>query len=110
MRMLLKVTIPTAEGNAAVAEGTLGATIGSILAELKPEAAYFVEEHGLRTGFIVFNLADSAQIPAVAEPFFLAFHAKVELHPAMNVEELKNSAPSMESAVKKYARAKRAGA
>jgi hypothetical protein len=47
---------------------------------------------------------DSSQIPAFAEPWFLAFNAKVELHPAMTMEDLKNSASGMEGAVRKYAR------
>ena len=108
MRMLMKVTLPIAEGNAAVADGTLGSTISSILGDLKPETVYFAEDNGARTAFIFLNIADSSQIPAIAEPWFLAFNAKVELHPAMNLEDLKNAAPGMESAVRKYARAARA--
>jgi len=107
MRILMKVTIPGAEGNAAILDGSLGATIGSILNELKPEAVYFAEENGARTGFIFCNLENPSQIPALAEPWFLAFNAKVELHPAMTLEDLKNSAPGMAAAVK-YARAGRA--
>ncbi len=104
MRMLMKVTIPGAEGNAAIINGTLGSTIGSILADLKPESVYFLEENGHRTGIIVFNLENPSQIPAIAEPWFLAFNARVELHPTMTMEDLKNSAPGMESAVKKYSK------
>src|SRR5271170_3647408 len=106
--MLIKVTMPVAEGNAAVADGSLASTIGSILSDVKPEAVYFAEENGMRTGFIFVNVTDSSQIPAFVEPWFLAFNAKVELHPAMNMEDLKNAAPGMESAVKKYARSSRA--
>jgi hypothetical protein len=108
MRVLLKVSIPIAEGNAAIADGSLGNTLSSILADIKPEAAYFAEDNGARTAFLVVNLSDSSQIPAVAEPFFLAFNARVEFHPAMNLEDLKNAAPGMESAVRKYARGARA--
>lgn len=108
MRMLLKVTLPTAEGNAAVADGSLGSTIGAILNDLKPEAAYFAEDNGKRTAFVFVNLADSSQIPAFAEPWFLAFNANVEFHPAMNLEDLKNAAPAIESAARKYARGARA--
>ena len=108
MRCLLKVSIPVAEGNAAMADGTLGSTIGSILGDLKPEAAYFAEEKGMRTAFVFVNLEDASKIPAVAEPWFLAFNAQVEIHPAMNLEDLKNAAPSIESAVRKYGRAARA--
>jgi hypothetical protein len=108
MRCLLKVSIPVAEGNAAISNGTLGSTINSIIGDLKPEAAYFAEEKGARTGFIFFNLETASQIPAVAEPWFLAFNAHVEIHPAMNLEDLKNATPGIENAVKKYGRAPRA--
>jgi hypothetical protein len=107
MRCLLKATLPVAEGNAAIADGTLGKTIESILNDLKPEAAYFAEDNGARTAFIFFNLENSSQIPAVAEPWFLAFNAKVEFHPAMNMADLKNAGPGIESAVRKYASAAR---
>ena len=108
MRILMKVTIPVEDGNAAVIAGTLGSTIGSILGDLKPESVYFAEENGARTGFVVVNVENASQIPALAEPWFLAFNAKVELHPAMNVEDLKNSASAMESAARKYGRGTRA--
>ena len=74
-------------------------TIDSILNELKPEAAYFAEENGKRTGFIFFDLKDTSQIPAVAEPWFLV-NAQVEFHPAMNLEDLKKATPGIEKAVK----------
>jgi hypothetical protein len=108
MRMLMKVTLPVVEGNAAVADGSLGATIASILDDLKPEAVYFAEENGARTAFIFLDMADSSQIPAMAEPWFLAFNAKVQLHPAMNLQDLKKSALGMDSAAQKYARTGRA--
>ena len=56
MRCLLKVSIPVETGNATIGDGTLPKTIESILNELKPEAAYFAEENGNRTGFIFFDL------------------------------------------------------
>jgi len=104
MRCLMKVAIPVQSGNAAINEGSLGKTIESILADLKPEAAYFAGDNGKRTGFIFFDLKDASQIPAVAEPWFLAFDAHVELHPAMNLEDLKNAGPGIERAVKNYRR------
>ncbi len=68
MRCLLKVSIPVERGNTTISDGTLPKTIESILDELKPEAAYFAEENGKRTGFVFFDLKDTSQIPAVAEP------------------------------------------
>jgi len=84
MRCLLKVSIPVETGNATISDGQLGQDSSSpFLADLKPEAAYFAADNGKRTGFIFFDLKDASQIPAVAEPWFLAFDANIELHPAM---------------------------
>lgn len=102
MRFLLKVNIPVEAGNAAAKAGKLGATIQSILAEQKPEAAYFAAENGQRTGFIFLDMQDPSQIPAIAEPWFLAFNARIELHPVMVPEDLKKAGPAIDQAVKKY--------
>jgi hypothetical protein len=104
MRCLLKVSIPVETGNAAINDGSLSKTIESILAELEPEAAYFAADKGKRTGFIVFDLKDTSQIPAVAEPWFLAFDAEIEFQPAMNLDDLKKATPGIERAVKNYRR------
>lgn len=105
MRMLLKVSIPTEAGNEAARNGTLGSTLQRILAEIKPEAVYFSEDEGLRTGYIFFDMKDSSQIPAVAEPFFLAYNAKITLRPAMTPQDLERGMPGIEHAVKEYGRA-----
>jgi hypothetical protein len=98
----LKVSIPTEIGNDRIADGSLARTIESILHDLKPEAAYFAEEQVARTGFVVCNVKDETEIPAIAEPWFLAFNARVEFHPAMTVADLKKAAPGFENAVRKY--------
>ena len=110
MRCLLKVLIPVETGNAAISDGSLPKTIESILNDLKPEAAYFMDEHGKRSGFIFFDLKDPSQIPAVAEPWFLAFNAHVEIHPAMNLDDLRKAGPAIEKAVKNYGRPQHATA
>jgi len=102
MRMLLKVSIPVESGNAAVRNGTIGSTIKSILDDLKPEAAFFAEENGERTGYIFFDMKESSQLPAIAEPWFLAFNAKLTARPAMSVQDLANAGPGFEKAVKGY--------
>ena len=103
MRFLLKVNIPVESGNAAAKAGKLGATIQSILAELKPEAAYFTDNNGQRTGFIILEIKDASQIPAIAEPWFLAFNAGIEIHPVMVPEDLAKAGGAIEKAVKAYA-------
>ena len=102
MRFLLKVNIPVEAGNSAVRAGTLGSTIQSILDELKPEAAYFTDDNGQRTGFLVIDLKDAAQIPAIAEPWFLAFNAAVNFRPVMIPEDLAKAGPAIENAAKRY--------
>lgn len=102
MRMMLKVSIPTEAGNAAVRKGTLGSTLERILGELKPEAAYFAEDNGQRTGYIFFDMQDSSQLPAIAEPFFLAFNAQITVRPAMSVQDLAKAGPGIEKAAKQY--------
>ncbi len=110
MRCLLKVSIPVETGNACMADGSLNKTIESILTEFKPESAYFAEENGQRTGFIFLEVKDPSHIPAIAEPWFLAFNAKVEFHPAMTVDDLKKAAPGIERAVKNHYRRERQAA
>jgi hypothetical protein len=103
MRMLLRVSIPVEAGNAAAKAGTLGSTVERILADLKPEAAYFfADDDGQRSGSIVFDLKDTSQIPAVVEPWFLAFNATVSLRPVMNPQDLAKAVPSIGEAVKHY--------
>lgn len=104
MRMFLKASWQIEGGNTAIKAGTLPETTESILAEMKPEAAYFIAENGTRTAHIYFDLRDPSQLPAIAEPWFLAFNAKVEVTPAMTVEDLKKAGPAIEQAVKKYGR------
>jgi hypothetical protein len=76
MRFLVKVNIPVEAGNGAAKAGKLGTTIQAILADLKPEAVYFTDDHGQRTAFLFLEMQDASQIPAIAEPWFLAFNAR----------------------------------
>jgi glutaredoxin len=72
------------------------------LKEIKPECAYFGDADGKRTGFLVVNLEGLHKIPAIAEPWFLAFNASVQLTPVMTAEDLQKAGPDIERAAKKY--------
>jgi hypothetical protein len=103
MRMLLRVSIPVEAGNVAAKAGTLGSTIEKILADLKPEAVYFfADDDGQRSGSIVFDMQDTSQIPALAEPWFLAFNAKLSFRPVMNPQDLAKGGPGIDAAVKNF--------
>ena len=102
MRMLLKVSIPVDAGNAAARTGTLGTTIQKIVADLDPEAVYFAEDNGERTGYIFFDVKKPSDLPAIAEPWFLAFNAKITVRPAMTVQDLASAGQAIERAVKTF--------
>ena len=91
MRMLMQVTMPCAKFNEAVRDGTVGAKMQKLLGAMKPEAAYFTEFGGKRTGILIVDLKAASQIPALAEPWFLTFEAAVEFHPVMLPEDLAKS-------------------
>jgi hypothetical protein len=91
MRIMLIARMPHQSFNAALKDGTASAKLGRILETLKPEAAYFTELDGRRTGILIVDLPDASKIPAVAEPWFLTFGADVEIHPVMTADDLKKS-------------------
>ena len=88
MRMMLTASIPNEPFNSLVRAGTAGAIIQDILAQLKPEAAYFLEEHGTRCAVFIIDVADQSRIPFFAEPFFLKFNASCRFRIAMVAEDL----------------------
>jgi hypothetical protein len=104
--MLMKVSIPVEAGNAAARSGTLGTTIKKILDELRPESVYFTaNEFGERCGYVVFDMKETSQIPAIAEPWFLAFNARLTITPTMTPQDLANAGSGIEQAVKTYGKA-----
>jgi hypothetical protein len=48
-------------------------------------------------------MKDASQIPAIAEPWFLAFNASIEFYPVMIPEDLAIASGSIDKAVKKFA-------
>lgn len=91
MRMLMYVTIPNEPFNTLVRQGTVGDTMGKILASVKPEAVYFTEQDGQRSALLVVHLDDASQIPAISEPWFLNFDADCQFRIAMTPEDLQRA-------------------
>ncbi|MEV8284949.1 MULTISPECIES: DUF3303 family protein [Streptomyces] len=89
MRVLLTVQMDTAKANKAITDRTLPGTMKSVFDRIKPEAAYFGSQDGMRTAYIVFDLKDASDIPSVAEPFFQDLGAKVSFVPVMNFDDVR---------------------
>lgn len=88
MRMLMHVEFPLEPFNTAVRDGSVGPKIKKILEAIKPEAAYFSEHNGRRGGTFVVNVNNPSDVPSLAEPWFLLFHAQVQFRIAMTPEDL----------------------
>jgi hypothetical protein len=101
MRMMMHVSFPTEEFNVAVRDGTVSQKISRILDEIKPEAVYFTEREGERGAYLVVEVKDASQIPALAEPWFLMFSSNVEFRIAMTPDDLQKA--GLEKLGKKYA-------
>jgi hypothetical protein len=102
MRFMLTFRIPMDKGNAAVRDGSIGDVLQSILEDLKPEAAYFADIEGARGGYLVVNMDDASQIPAVAEPLFLGLGATVQTHPVFTPEDMPRAMEALQQAAQKY--------
>jgi hypothetical protein len=95
--------MPIETANAAIRAGQFGPFIQKVLGDLKPEAAFFTETDGVRSGYIFFDMRDASQLPAIAEPWFLALNATLTVKPAMTPHELGGAAgAAIEAAVKAY--------
>ena len=60
-----------------------------MIERIKPEAVYFFAEHGMRSALAVFDMQNSSEIPAIAEPLFRHLNADVEIIPVMNLDDLR---------------------
>lgn len=89
MRVRLKVQMSVEAANNAIKDGSLPKLMEATMSTLKPEAAYFLSEDGLRTAELFFDMKDASQLPSLLEPFFMGVNARVDVTPAMNADDLR---------------------
>ena len=102
MRFMLTFRVPPEEGNAAMKEGSFMSAFQSVVEELQPEAAYFTPIEGARGGYLIINMDDASQIPAITEPLFLGMGATVQVHPVFTLDDVPRITESIEQARQKY--------
>jgi hypothetical protein len=102
MRFMISCRFPTETTNASIKDGSFRQNLQSILEELKPEAAYFTDMDGARGGYLIVNMDDASQLPAIAEPLFFGMDATIKVQLVMTPEDLEKATPSLEQAAQKY--------
>jgi hypothetical protein len=102
MRYMVKFKIAIDAGNAALRDPEFGAKMKQYLTEVKAEASYFTSMNGQRGGYIVLDVNQASEIPAIAEPLFLWLHADVEFLPVMAPDDLAKAGPAIAAAVQKW--------
>ncbi len=103
VRILVTFSMSPEKGDQLVKEGRIGETMGSILDDLQPEAAYFTDVDGTRGGFLVVDMEDASQIPAVTEPLFLQLGATVHMQLVMTPEDMRGAAgEALEQMAQRY--------
>jgi hypothetical protein len=96
MRVIVRAMLPTTAGNKALKDPNFMKNLEDYIHKFNCEAAYFFPMNGNRTMAFVLDLPSQDMLPAVAEPLFQNFEASVEVHPAMNLDDLKKGISNMQ--------------
>lgn len=91
MRFLLRVQIPVEAGNSMVQDPNFLDKIEDYIKTVNAEAAYFGPSRGGRSMFFVVGMDNEIMIPALLDPLFQEFKAKIEVNPVMLFEDLKKA-------------------
>jgi hypothetical protein len=103
MKFLVKFSFSNDAGNDALKDSAFGSKMKQLLTDIKAESAYFTAVNGQRGAYLVINMDDASQIPAIAEPLFHWLHADIEFIPVMLPQDLEKAGPAIGAAVKKWA-------
>jgi hypothetical protein len=96
MRVLVRAMIPTVAGNKMVKDPNFLKNLEDYIQKFNCEATYFTDVNGNRTMVFVLDLPSPNMIPDIVEPLFQGFDANVEIHPAMNLDDLKKAISRMQ--------------
>ena len=88
MRMMMKIRIPVEHGNQAVQDGSMTRAFEAIQEKLKPEAAYFFMDDGLRTALFVYEIDEQYKLLGIHEPLFAAMGALIDEQPVLNWDDM----------------------
>ncbi len=103
MKYIMKVKFPSGEsGNDLLKDPQFGKKMQELLSEVKAEAAYFTTIGGSRGGYVIVNMDDASQMPAIAEPFFQWLKAEIDIDPVMTPEDLGKAEPAIATAIEKW--------
>lgn len=102
MKYIMKIRMDIEKGNVALRDPQFGHKMNELLAEIKAEAAYFSTICGQRGAYIIVNLNDASEMPAIAEPFFLWLNADIDFLPVMEPGDLAKAGPLIGAAVQKW--------
>ena len=93
MRFLIQAKIPTEAGNLMLQDPNLLNKLQTYISKVKAEATYFFEEEGDRVAAFIVDIPQASEIPVLIEPLYSGMGARVELHPVMTFDDLKNGIP-----------------
>jgi len=103
MKYIMRVKMASGErGNDLLKDPLFGKKMQDLLSEVKAEAAYFTTICGSRGAYVIVNMDDASQIPAIAEPFFIWLKAEIDFYPVMTPADLGKAGPAIEAAFKKW--------
>jgi hypothetical protein len=88
MRIMARISMPVEAANQAIKDHRIAGIMQRAAERWKPEAMYFTTFDGRRTAFMIFDMADPADMPPFAEPFFMELDADVQMSPVMNPADL----------------------
>jgi hypothetical protein len=102
VRVMVKFRFPTPSGNDMLKAGRLDEVFPKLMEDLKPEAAYFYPDQGMRAGHFILQMEDSSQVLEIGERMWFAFGGDVEMTPVMSAEDIQKGLPSAPGIAERY--------